>query len=127
MSYPKAEFIGVDIVDVHLDSNIHLPNVKFGYGNILSTLDFPDNHFDLVHMRILILALRADEWPNAVKEALRVVKPGGVLQLMEYDVLVRKSTRSRDTHGHCQVNGNELVQKGMSARKAKEPSIHTSS
>ncbi|KAG0174478.1 hypothetical protein DFQ28_006453 [Apophysomyces sp. BC1034] len=99
MAYPKSEFIGVDIADVRVQ-NIELDNVTFGHGNVLERLDFPDNSFDLVHMRLFVLALREDEWPGAVREAFRLVKPGGVLHLMEYDIL---------------VNGNEIVRKGMQA------------
>lgn len=35
-------------------------------------------------MRLFIAAFREDEWPAAINEVLRVAKPGGMIQLMEY-------------------------------------------
>ncbi|KAF7723939.1 hypothetical protein EC973_001511 [Apophysomyces ossiformis] len=94
MAYPNSKFTGVDIADVRV-KNITLENVTFGYGNILEKVDFPDNSFDMVHIRLLILALRKEEWPNAIKEGLRLVKPGGILHVMEYDLLVNGGPVSR--------------------------------
>ncbi|KAF8491768.1 hypothetical protein JB92DRAFT_2819270 [Gautieria morchelliformis] len=41
------------------------------------------NSFDLVHQRLLITALRRREWPVALSEIFRVLKPGGWAQLGE--------------------------------------------
>jgi ubiquinone/menaquinone biosynthesis C-methylase UbiE len=43
-------------------------------------------------MRFFLLALRKEEWPLAVKEIIRVVKPGGMIQLMEPDFKVSLMT-----------------------------------
>ncbi|CEG84960.1 hypothetical protein RMATCC62417_18701 [Rhizopus microsporus] len=57
----------------------------FTCANVTKRLPYEDNTFDLVHMRLFIAALREDEWPAAINEVLRVTKPGGMIQLMEYD------------------------------------------
>lgn len=85
--YPNCTYEGCDIVSV-TNSNVSQSQVHYSYGNVLEGLDYPDNSFDFVHMRLFILALREDEWPIAIKEVLRVTKPGGIFQLLEFDLKV---------------------------------------
>lgn len=59
-------------------------NVKFQYGDILQTLMFPDNHFDLVYQRDVATVLPFKLWPNLISEFFRVTKFGGQIQLVEY-------------------------------------------
>ncbi|KAI9247547.1 S-adenosyl-L-methionine-dependent methyltransferase [Sporodiniella umbellata] len=80
--YPKCVFDGCDIVDA-IDKKTNLVNFTFSRSNVAQGLPYPDNTFDFVQMRLLIFALRADEWPKAIKEIIRVVKPGGMFQLIE--------------------------------------------
>ncbi|KAF5313885.1 hypothetical protein D9619_013021 [Psilocybe cf. subviscida] len=50
-------------------------------------LDLPaewSSKFDLVHQRLLIDALKYDEWAVAVKEIFRVTTPGGFAELCEW-------------------------------------------
>ena len=59
------------------------PNVKF---EVLSITALPadwSNMFDLVNQRLLIAGLKAKEWPVALSEYMRVLKPGGHIQLVE--------------------------------------------
>lgn len=55
----------------------------FTIGNVVEGLPYEDHTFDFVHMRLLVLSLREEEWPLAIKEAVRVTKPGGYLQFVE--------------------------------------------
>ncbi|CAO3654366.1 unnamed protein product [Mucor fragilis] len=64
-------------------------NVKFQYGDILQTLMFPDNHFDLVYQRDVATVLPFKLWPNLISEFFRVTKFGGQIQLVEYDLLFK--------------------------------------
>jgi ubiquinone/menaquinone biosynthesis C-methylase UbiE len=86
---PKSYFHGIDIAAM-FDSQVKLNNTEFSLGNVLKGLPFPDNSVDFIHMRLFLAALRKDEWPVAVKEAFRILKPGGGFQLCEY--LARVST-----------------------------------
>ncbi len=43
------------------------------------------NKFTVVHQRLLIAALREHEWRQAVSEIYRVLKPGGWVQLFEWE------------------------------------------
>ena len=54
--------------------------------HVASVLDLPEgwsNNFDLVHQRFLMGALRVDDWRVGLSELLRVLKPGGTVQLVE--------------------------------------------
>ncbi|KAJ7260478.1 S-adenosyl-L-methionine-dependent methyltransferase [Mycena haematopus] len=79
---PDVKMLGVDItsrlfplsppnnVDFQIESVTNLP------------LDWTDS-FTLVHQRLLMLALRVPEWPQALREIYRVLQPGGYVQLGE--------------------------------------------
>ena len=44
---------------------------------------FADRSFDLVHQRLLALAIPAAQWPGVLKELVRVTRPGGYVELLE--------------------------------------------
>ncbi len=90
--YPDCEYEGCDMVELTSD-NVVPSQVKFSLGNVVEGLNYPDNTFDFVHMRLFILALREVEWPIAIKEILRVTKPGGMIQLLEFDLKVEKKRK----------------------------------
>ncbi|KAG1152477.1 hypothetical protein G6F37_004191 [Rhizopus arrhizus] len=80
--YPNCTYHGCDIVDT-TNKILKADQFTYNYGNVLVGLPYEDNTFDFVHMRFFALALRKEEWPIALKEAMRVVKPGGRIQLTE--------------------------------------------
>lgn len=85
---PNAHVTGIDMADM-FPTAIRPENVTFQLTNIIDGLPYDDNTFDFVHMRQLIVGLRATEWPNVVAEIFRVLKPGGLVQLVESDFTVR--------------------------------------
>ncbi|KAG1094430.1 hypothetical protein G6F42_018755 [Rhizopus arrhizus] len=107
--YPFCQVIGIDVVppsekegwnlatvsSLNTSSSLSAGqlkkenNVKFQYGDILQTLMFPDNHFDLVYQRDVATVLPFKLWPNLISEFFRVTKPGGQIQLVEYDLLFK--------------------------------------
>ncbi|CEG64192.1 hypothetical protein RMATCC62417_01213 [Rhizopus microsporus] len=89
--YPNCTYEGCDIVNV-IGVNAMPKQFTFTMANVLEGLPYPDNSFDFVHMRLFIYALKKEEWPIAVKELLRVTKPGGFVQLMETDNPIPKHT-----------------------------------
>lgn len=78
--------------------NRKLANFTFNIGNVLEGLPYPDNTFDFVHMRLFVFGLREIEWPKAIKEVLRVTKPGGFIQFIESDTEVRYTSFIRNYH-----------------------------
>jgi ubiquinone/menaquinone biosynthesis C-methylase UbiE len=61
-----------------------IKNIHFQIGNILR-LPFPDNTFDVVYEHALLSSLR-DYHSIALKEMIRVAKPGGIIACRETDV-----------------------------------------
>ncbi|ORY94565.1 S-adenosyl-L-methionine-dependent methyltransferase [Syncephalastrum racemosum] len=84
IEHPEAHVTGLDMADM-FPTAIRPENVTFQQHNLLDGLPYDDNTFDFVHMRQLIVALRAPEWPAILVEIRRVLKPGGLVQLMESD------------------------------------------
>ncbi|KAI8993612.1 S-adenosyl-L-methionine-dependent methyltransferase [Pilobolus umbonatus] len=84
--YPLSQFTGVDMCDI-FPTNVRPSNVNFEVGNLLDGLDYPDNTFDFINARLFIIALKKEEWVVVMKEAYRLLKPGGFLQCVECGML----------------------------------------
>ncbi|KAL1934950.1 hypothetical protein VTP01DRAFT_4090 [Rhizomucor pusillus] len=85
--HPNAHVTGLDMSDM-FPTAIRPENVTFQLANILDGLPYEDNTFDFVHMRQLVVALRSNEWLTVIQEIYRVLKPGGLIQLVESDFTV---------------------------------------
>ncbi|KAI8981494.1 S-adenosyl-L-methionine-dependent methyltransferase [Pilobolus umbonatus] len=84
--YPLCQFTGVDMTDV-FPTDFSATNVKFELGNVLKGLKYADNTFDYVNIRLLIIALKKNEWEIVIKEVYRLLKPGGFVQWVECGML----------------------------------------
>ena len=60
-------------------------NIFFSIMSILSLPDTWSNRFDLIHQRLLVCGLRRTDWPIALAEIHRALRPGGWVQLGEYN------------------------------------------
>ncbi|CAG8546272.1 11152_t:CDS:2 [Dentiscutata heterogama] len=86
--FPKCVFTGVDIVPV-MPLTIKPQNVNFIEANLLEGLPFPDDHFDFTYIRFLNCAFPFNLWStHAIPELIRVTKPGGYIEIMEWEVEV---------------------------------------
>ncbi|KAH7050711.1 hypothetical protein BKA57DRAFT_459362 [Linnemannia elongata] len=97
--YPSATVYGVDLnPDLFPGMSQPVPsNCLFVQSNILSRLSFPDHYFDFVYQRFLYLGLTIDDWPVALRELRRVMKPGGWIELFEPCMRVhRAGPRTRE-------------------------------
>ncbi|CAG8519956.1 8812_t:CDS:2 [Dentiscutata erythropus] len=84
--FPKCVFTGVDIVPV-MPLTIKPQNANFIEANLLEGLPFPDNHFDFTYIRFLNCAFPFNLWStHAIPELIRVTKPGGYIEIMEWEV-----------------------------------------
>ncbi|KAJ3032497.1 hypothetical protein HDV00_007435 [Rhizophlyctis rosea] len=82
--FPQAIVTGLDMSPVQ-PSTVKPQNVDFVVGDITQLpLPYDNDTFDFVHMRFLISAVRKDFWPILIAELVRIVKPGGWLELMEF-------------------------------------------
>jgi SAM-dependent methyltransferase len=81
--FPAALVIGLDLVAPK-------PGQPAGYravrGNLLQGLPFADARFDFVHQRLLMLAVPVRSWAALLDELVRVLQPGGWLELVEGNV-----------------------------------------
>ncbi|CAG8576878.1 6455_t:CDS:2 [Dentiscutata heterogama] len=76
--YPRSHFTGCDIV-ANYPLHIKPGNSTFVKANVIEGLPFPDNTF-------MMFALTTKDWPFAIKEMVRVTKPGGWIEIMERDI-----------------------------------------
>ena len=90
-AYADIEVVGVDISEpmiayataqaaVQRRSNAH-----FQVMDILKPLSFPDASFDLINARYIVGFMRQEQWPILMQECLRVLRPGGILRLTEFE------------------------------------------
>lgn len=79
--FPQANIIGVDLVVPSISDPPF--NCTFTAGNILTGLDFPDQSFDFVHMRLLYSAIPARAWPGVIHEMVRMTRQGGWIESVE--------------------------------------------
>lgn len=69
-SYPNSKFFGID-ASLVFPENIKPANVEFVIGNLGKRIPFPDNTFDYIHQRILLMGLTSDDWENVRKKKTR--------------------------------------------------------
>ena len=63
-------------------------NAKLAQFNLLTDFDkHPEwkNHFDLIHQRLLVFAFPAEQWKSVLKGYYDSIKPGGYIQLEEFE------------------------------------------
>ncbi|KAL9549034.1 hypothetical protein MBANPS3_005398 [Mucor bainieri] len=83
--FPNSQFHGIDITST-FPHDTKPSNCEFTIANITEKIPYPDNYFDYIHQRLLILGLTNANWDFALKELLRVLKPGGYIELHEPDL-----------------------------------------
>lgn len=84
-TYPRSQFYGIDIAP-QFPVTIKPPNCDFQVASLAEKLPFPDNFFDYIHQRLLVVALTKDGWHNCLSELYRVLKPGGYVEFKEVDI-----------------------------------------
>ncbi len=81
--YPHAEIIGIDMSPIQ-PLQVKPENFIFIQGNIFDGLPFADDSFDFVFQRLLVGAIPKDKWPFVIRELIRVLKPGGYLEVKNF-------------------------------------------
>ncbi|CAG8447952.1 4188_t:CDS:2 [Dentiscutata erythropus] len=94
VGYPLVEFVGLDISPLQ-STQIKPKNFTFIKANVLEGIPFEDNYFDFVFQRFLLGGYKKEKWPSAINELVRVLKPGGFLELCEPSRMVDLDPASR--------------------------------
>ncbi len=81
--YPEAEVTGTDIAKIQ--ASAVPPNVFFEFDEAeeVGGWTWPENEFDLVHFRSMSGAFQ--DWSYMYKEAYKHLKPGGWVEIMDFD------------------------------------------
>lgn len=79
--YPNSRIVGIDMCSIS-PCEIKPKNVTFIKANILDGLPFDDNSFDFIFQRYMFLGIPSDKWNFVIEEFLRVLKPGGYLEVI---------------------------------------------
>ncbi|KAI8974688.1 S-adenosyl-L-methionine-dependent methyltransferase [Pilobolus umbonatus] len=112
-SYPNSHFTGIDVSFIFPEA-IKPPNVDLQICNVAHELPFPDNTFDYVHQRLLVLELIKSDYQAALKNLYRVVKPGACIELVEFNYC-RFENMGPMLQRMQQVNAATVFKKGMVA------------
>lgn len=83
--YPSAEIIGVDL-SPHQPDWVP-PNVRFIVDDVESEWLQPDDHFDMIHLRHMAIAIK--NWDHVLASAWHALKPGGWIEFHELDYFPR--------------------------------------
>ena len=96
--YPYMSLVGIDIswrmieyATAQAKAQNLTDRVEFRVMDATKLLDFPDASFDLVNMRFGSSFLLAEMWPALLYELLRVVRPGGIVRLVDSEVVKSNS------------------------------------
>lgn len=79
--HPSVQLDGFDFDTTKFPDAAHLPkNVKLQFGNVLEPVptEYRDR-YDVVHVRLLMFALKKEQWVEAARNLITMLKPGGWL------------------------------------------------
>ncbi|CAK5264502.1 unnamed protein product [Mycena citricolor] len=93
--WPECEFVGFDLVDVQIPLQLLsseyesiAERITWVHGNFLTNkLPFEEDEFDLIHVHGIALGVPESKWGNLLEEINRVLRPGGVIELVEEDII----------------------------------------
>lgn len=96
-AYPQILATGVDISHLmvaYAQSQAQLrglDNASFKAMNVLEPLGFADNTFDLVNIRFISAFMPVTAWSQLVQECMRILRPGGILRLTDFELPLSNS------------------------------------
>jgi ubiquinone/menaquinone biosynthesis C-methylase UbiE len=91
--FPEAKIVGVDFKEATLSNLQHgFPNLEFKFTVIHDTTTglelFEDNSVDMIMMRdTWLINSPSFKWSNILKEAFRILKPGGYIEIEEQGIV----------------------------------------
>lgn len=94
-TYPSIRVTGIDqsrvMVQFARSISQAVPTVSFEVMDILAPFAFPDESFDLIHARFIAGFMPIEVWPQLLAECRRLLRPGGILLLVEGEMALTTS------------------------------------
>ncbi|OAR02793.1 hypothetical protein LLEC1_00195 [Akanthomyces lecanii] len=90
--FPSASVLGIDLSPIQPDWLP--PNVRFIVDDAESPWLYPRNHFDYIHSRHTVMALK--DWMRLFRRALEHLKPGGWIEMQEIHHCPRSANPDAD-------------------------------
>ena len=90
--FPRARVIGIDIdaslperaIEILGPGGRFPQNFRFQVADALKPLPFEDATFDFAHARLISPFVPIARWPDVVREMMRVLQPGGIIELVDH-------------------------------------------
>lgn len=83
-AFPQAQVTGIDLEEIQpLAEGTRPANYHFRPADVLHPLPFPDNTFDYLHQRLMLMSIPLDAWPEVLQEMVRVARAGAWMELVE--------------------------------------------
>ncbi|HBE17289.1 MAG TPA: SAM-dependent methyltransferase [Cyanobacteria bacterium UBA11149] len=80
----SQDVTGLDVSPLSLErAKRNVPQAKYVEG-LAEEMPLPDHHFDLVHISVALHEMPPEILRKIIKEAYRVLKPGGIFTLMDF-------------------------------------------
>ncbi len=89
LEFPMSLVVGCDLVEQRTEQIVAPPNYRFIEADALKGLPFADQSFDIVHQRLLFLAIPLAEWQREINELVRLTRPKGWVELLETQLTVQ--------------------------------------
>lgn len=97
--YPEMSLVGIDIsrrmveyACTQAQEAQVADRVEFRVMDALQAIEFPDNSFDLVNLRLALSYVRKFEWRKIIEEMVQVVCPGGIVRIVETNYSIQSSS-----------------------------------
>lgn len=80
--YPTAAVVGVDLSPIQ--PSFVPPNCSFEVDDVTLDWTYPENHFDLIHIREMFGSI--PDWDHFFEQCYRSTRPGGWVEIAEHSV-----------------------------------------
>ncbi|HET7640618.1 MAG TPA: class I SAM-dependent methyltransferase, partial [Ktedonobacteraceae bacterium] len=95
--HPNMHVVGIDVSRIMIEyarsraEAQNLLNAEFKVMDVLQPLELADHSFDFVNARTIVGFMLPSAWPELLKEARRVARPGGTIRLTELELSITNS------------------------------------
>ncbi|CAG8447190.1 7357_t:CDS:2 [Funneliformis mosseae] len=110
--YPLSNFTGIDIAPQY-PMDTHPLNTTFESVDITRGLPYPDHRFDFIHVKVLLSYIPEKQMKLVINELMRVLKPGGWLEIMDYGDIINPGPAFTTFYNACKELEKLLPKYGL--------------